>query len=187
LEAGGSTSRRKRKGHNSTGAERRCSIRSNVRVCLELAEFRRPLIVAQGRPVSDHLHTLVSGILDNLTSRLTAQQPHWASLAAFVGDALRNSLKRVRHEERWDLTGQPPPKELDQLDALLVDLHAVLAELAWGGMPPAAVMAAARAGDYRRALTRAGDRAGADAAARLGGFVDSFERAAATSGLRVQV
>ena len=136
---------------------------------------------------NDQVHSLVSGIVDSLTSRLFEQQPAWGSLAGYVGDQLRDSVRQVRTSERWDLSGQPAPSELERLEAQLTDLHAVLAELAWGDLSMPGVRAAARTGPYDRAISRVADVARAAAGARFTTAVEELQAAAATQGVRLHV
>lgn len=138
-------------------------------------------------PGNDDLHTLVQGIVDNLTSRLNTRDANWASLAAFTGDTLRQSLAAARGNERWDLIGQPPPVELDQIERMLTDLHAVLAELAWGGLTPSTIVARARAGPYGGALKRVAELARTNATQRSAEQIRRLESAAQADGLHVQV
>lgn len=121
-----------------------------------LANTLEPLLDSQQDHMvtNDHLHTLVSGVADNLTSRLFANDPNWRTLAVYTGDTLRVSVQRVRAEERWELTDQEPPAEFDTIDGVLADLYAVLSELAWGNLGRPMITAAARSGNYDMALTR---------------------------------
>lgn len=136
---------------------------------------------------SDELHTLVQGIADSLTSRMHATEPNWGSLAAFTGNVLRKSLVRVGDNERWALIAEGRPGELDLLDELLADLHAVLAEMAWGGMAPSEVVGAARAGAYPGALRRVADLARSRAAGRSRTWTIAFRAEAQAEGLNVEV
>lgn len=101
------------------------------------------VIVSLGGTVShrmDSLSTLITGITSNLTSRLANASPAWPSIATFVGDYLRRNLRDVGAEEQWQLSGTGPPPEIEDLDNLLTDFHAVLAERAWGATPRPSVL-----------------------------------------------
>jgi hypothetical protein len=135
----------------------------------------------------DHLHTLAACITDNLTGRLVSPDRRWSPLAAFVGDTLRDSVRKVREEERWDLLDEQPPPELDHIDRQLVDLHAVLAELAWGDLTPEKIVATARSGSYQQALERVAKQARAAATARATHLNDGFVEAARQAGKSVHV
>ena len=136
---------------------------------------------------TDHLHTLASCVTDNLTSGLVSSDRRWSSLAAFVGDTLRDSVRKVREEERWDLLDEQPPPELDHIDRQLDDLHVVLAELAWGDLTPEKTVATARSGPYQQALERVAKQARAAATARATRLTDGFVEAAEQIGIPVQV
>jgi hypothetical protein len=136
---------------------------------------------------NDDLHTLVQGLVDSLTSRLNHPEPNLASLSAFTGNTLRKSVAGIRDKERWDLIGEPCPTELSQLDAILADLHAVLAELAWGSLTPSAVVSTARAGANSRALLRVADLARAKATARSTERISRIKLAAQAAGFDVRV
>lgn len=89
------------------------------------------LIVGPGGTTShrsDSLGFLITFITGNLTSRLPDLTSRGRSLAFFVADTLRRNLANVRSEEQWHLIDTRPPAIIDDLDALLTDLHAVLAE-----------------------------------------------------------
>ncbi|PBC69709.1 hypothetical protein BX265_7055 [Streptomyces sp. TLI_235] len=136
----------------------------------------------------DHLSTLAQGITANLTGRLVEAEPHWASLAAYTGDTLRNLVQQVRKSERWELVGlEAPPADLDRIDKILSDLHAVLAELAWGGLQSATISNAARSGPHGDILARLATRARSDAAQRASQFRAALLAAAETAGLSLHV
>ena len=86
---------------------------------------------------TDDVHTLLSGLVHNLPERL--QQPdQWGSLAAFCHDTLTKALLAAADEARaWTTTDLNPV--IDRIGERLRDLHAVLAELAWGKMTPSDV------------------------------------------------
>jgi hypothetical protein len=134
---------------------------------------------------ADHLHTLVDGIIDHIAPR--AQRGDWASLAGYVGDTLRRAVRQVRDEERWSLVGYEAPSELESMDRMLVDLHAVLAELAWGNLRTSSVTAAARSGPSDVALGRAADMARASARNRWSACWKSLVRKAGQARLSVRV
>ncbi|MFD1044412.1 hypothetical protein ACFQ1S_01790 [Kibdelosporangium lantanae] len=135
----------------------------------------------------DSLYTLADGIADNLTPRLAVTEPHWSSLASYVGDTLRRCVAEVREKEQWQLIGQDPPVELEHIDRLLVDLHATLAELAWGDLDCPTIVQAARSGDYKHALARVADHARAMCTKRTSTRQNVFRAAACKAGLRVEV
>jgi hypothetical protein len=136
----------------------------------------------------DHLSSLAQGITANLTGRLVDPEPHWTSLAAYTGDTLRNLVQQVRKSERWELVGlEAPPTDLDRIDQILSDLHAVLAELAWGGLQSATISAAAQSRPHGDALTRLATRARSDAARRASQFRAALLAAAETAGLSLDV
>jgi hypothetical protein len=136
---------------------------------------------------NDELHTVLQGIVDNLTQRLHDTDANWASLAAFTGDTLRGSVAAVRAEERWDLIGEQPPEELDQIEVLLGDLHDTLAELAWGELTPALVVGAARAGSYPTALSRVAALAREMATSRFASVINELTAAARATGVQTRV
>lgn len=101
---------------------------------------------------SDDIHTLLSGIVYNLPERL--QQPgEWGGVAAFCRDTLTKALDVCADEVRA-LTADDLEPALDSIRSTFRDLHAVLAELAWGSWTPRDVARWATSGPYRSALAR---------------------------------
>ncbi|MET9631865.1 hypothetical protein ABZX92_30820 [Lentzea sp. NPDC006480] len=135
----------------------------------------------------DSLHSLIEGLVDNLTPRLAAAAPRWSSLAGYVGGTLRECVAEVRELEQWGLVGQDSPVELERLDRLLIDLHATLAELAWGELLPQAIVREARSGDYKQALARVADHARSLSTRRAVTRRDVFVGAARRAGLSVHL
>ncbi|WP_143086756.1 hypothetical protein [Lentzea flaviverrucosa] len=129
---------------------------------------------------ADSLHSLIDSIADKLAARLDTPS-QTSALAGDVGDNLRRYVREVRDVEQWSLTGQASPDDLDRLDELLGDLHAVLAELAWGELTRQDIRQAARAGNRREVLRRVADTARAMAwgrdVRRRGEFVDAARAA----------
>ncbi|WP_307180658.1 hypothetical protein [Streptomyces canus] len=115
---------------------------------------------------ADHLQLLAYGIADNLTRRI-ADPEQYRSLAGYARDSLRKSALGVRDKEQWHLVDQEPPAVLAQLTKALTDLHAVLAELAWGTLGLEALRTAARSGPSAFALARAANLARAAARASV--------------------
>ncbi|TCC35109.1 hypothetical protein [Kribbella sindirgiensis] len=136
---------------------------------------------------NDHLHSLVQGVGDKLTSRIHSAEREWASIAAYTGDTLRSSVQDVLGGERWELMDRTAPAELADLDRILNDLHAILAELAWGALTPAQIVSTARSGPYDEALTRVAQRARSAAETRAADLLDAFQASAHAAGLSVQV
>ncbi|WP_163010640.1 hypothetical protein [Streptomyces dangxiongensis] len=135
---------------------------------------------------TDHLQQLVNGIAENLTGRL-ADPKGYAALASYVGDSLTRLALQVRNEERWHLIGQEPPDVLDHLVRKLTDLHAVLAELAWGTLEPKKLTTAARSGPSAQALSRVADLARRVASARAEALPVKLQSDAKAAGIRVRV
>ncbi|MEU8618585.1 hypothetical protein [Streptomyces sp. NPDC048623] len=135
---------------------------------------------------ADHLQQFVDGIAENATRRL-AEPKGYAALAGYVGDTLTRLALQVRDEERWHLIGQEPPDVLNQLVRTLTDLHAVLAELAWGTLGPKKLTAAARSGPSAQALSRAADLARRAANARAGAMSLKLQSDARAAGIRISV
>lgn len=121
---------------------------------------------------SDDVHMLLSGLVYNLPERL--QQPEqWGSLAAFCHDTLTKALLASADEVRALTTADLNPV-IDGIYQILRDLHAALAELAWGTWTPSDVTRWARSGSYATALARtaaaarsSADRWAAESAATL--------------------
>lgn len=134
----------------------------------------------------DSLSGLVTSVVSNLTTRL-AQPDQWQSLVGFVGETLRDAVRRVRQEEQWDVVDQSPPADLDSIDRTLHDLSTVLAELVWGGPEPSLLMQPGRSGPHRLALARVADRARASAADRAQRRQRALKSAAAQAGLTAVV
>ncbi|MFJ4591369.1 MULTISPECIES: hypothetical protein [unclassified Kitasatospora] len=135
---------------------------------------------------ADHLQMLVNGIAENLTRRIVDPQ-QYAALAGYVGENLKGLALRVREEERWHLIGQAPPDVLDQLATTLTDLHAVLAELAWGALGPKPLTAEARSGPSAQALARAANLARRVANARADAAPLKLQADAVAAGLCIDV
>ena len=106
---------------------------------------------------NDYLHSLVDGLVDNLTNRLVEPGGNMASLAAFAGDSLRKFVTKIELQEEWELLDSAPSIDLARIDETLVDLHAVLSELAHGTTPSRDFTTAARSGRSDGALSRAAD------------------------------
>ncbi len=108
----------------------------------------------------DDVHTLLSGLVYNLPERL--QQPdQWASLAAFCHDTLTKAL--LASADLHTSTTADLDPVIDSIGRTLRDLHAVLAELAWGTWTPSHVTGWARSGPYATALARTASAARASA------------------------
>ena len=106
---------------------------------------------------NDYHHSLVDGIVDNLTNRLVEPGGNMASLAAFAGESLRDFVMKIENQEEWELLDSLPPVDLATIDATLVNLHAVLSELAHGTTSSRDFSTAARSGRSDGALSRAAD------------------------------
>lgn len=133
---------------------------------------------------ADAIHSVAQGAVQNLPARL-ADGSNLASLAAFVGDTLPAQLRRV-DQEAWYLIGLPePPPATARMRRLLADLHAVLAELAWGQGASTALSPAARSGPASDSLRRAARAARGRADKRHDRQLASLVRLAAQHGVRV--
>jgi len=109
---------------------------------------------------TDDVHTLLSGLVYNLPERL--QQPdQWGSLAAFCHDILTKALL-ASADLQTSTTADLDPV-IEGIGQTLRDLHAVLAELAWGTWTPSDVTSWARSGPYAIALARTASAARASA------------------------
>lgn len=118
-------------------------------------DFLRDNVEATG---NDYLHTLVSGLVDNLSQRLARADRNLAPLASYVDDTLRKAVREV-HKEAWDLLDAGVPAELASIDKRLTDLHAILSELAFGDTPSRLLVTAARSGPSSSAVQRAAELA----------------------------
>jgi len=106
-----------------------------------------------GLPSGDPVHGLAWALVENLSGRLFASKPQWASLAAFVGEQLRKRVSEIR-QEQWELLGEEPPNELGAMDTMLACLNTVLLELAADSLSRSAVRAIAAAGPRGSAIHR---------------------------------
>ncbi|PFG43358.1 hypothetical protein ATJ88_2044 [Isoptericola jiangsuensis] len=136
---------------------------------------------------NDHFHSFIQGVVDNLPGRLQGPADGWPSLAAFTGDTLRRDGLRAAQLERWDLVDSDPPGELQAMDQQLSDLHAVLAELAWGQLQPRAVAGIARSGPYTTALRRAAGAAREMVSRRTGLMLDGLKELAGSLGIELVI
>jgi hypothetical protein len=106
---------------------------------------------------NDDLHSLADGIAENFTTRLLQAGSNFAALAAFVGDSLRQFVRKVSQGEEWTLLDMTAPPGLTAIDATLVSMHAILSELAHGNTPVRRLSDAARAGRSESAAERAAE------------------------------
>ena len=134
---------------------------------------------------SDDMHTLLSGIVYNLPERL--QQPgEWGGVAAFCHDTLTKALD-VSADEVRALTADDMEPALDSIRSTLRDLHAVLAELAWGSWTPRDVARWATSGPYRSALARTATAARSTADRLAEDVAERIEAEGQARGLSVRV
>jgi hypothetical protein len=148
------------------------------------------IVLAPGQstpPQTDDVQALVSGVIHNLTSRLAALPSAPNSLAAFVGDQLRRWVANIRTTERWYLIGVDAPEDLNKIDAMLVDLHAVLAEWAWGNGPHKAMALHRRPRKNRDPLPRIAVAARRTANQRALTHKQRFQREMKTEGVQVSL
>jgi hypothetical protein len=132
----------------------------------------------------DAIHSVAQGVVQNIAARLSKASDN-ASLAVFVGDTLPGQLGRLEREA-WHLIGlAEPPSAIARIRRLLSDLHAVLAEVAWGEGASTAVIAAARSGSANGALDRAARAARRAADKRHERQLASLVRLAAARGIDV--
>ena len=135
----------------------------------------------------DPLHTLLHGLVSNLPGRLIDTEPHYPSLAGFVGGTLTSQLPMVEALD-WRLLGlTQPPDALAPLRRLLGNLHAILAELAWGDTPRESLAREAQGTSRRASLHHAAERARRGAARRLQIMATDLGQRCAVSGLDAQV
>lgn len=136
----------------------------------------------------DHLHTLSSGIVSNLSLRLTEGVSNWGALCAYVGDTLRKAATEIQSSEPWELVGMvEPPSSLNSISRRLDELWAILAEVAFGSWELSQVRALARVGSYASSATRLASRARVRAAERASSTRDSLERSLSTVGIMTTV
>jgi len=135
----------------------------------------------------DPLHTLLHGVVSNMPGRLIDAEPHYPSLAGFVGGTLASQLPKVEALD-WRLLGLAhAPDALATLRRLLVDLHAILAELAWGDTPRESLVHEAQSTSRRASLHHAAELARHGAARRLQAMVADLGQRCAVSGLDAQI
>jgi hypothetical protein len=134
--------------------------------------------------LDDPLHSLVHAIVDNLAPRL-ADSSQLNSVAAFLGDTLPSICQKAAGED-WHLVGyQEPPASLSRISATLADLHAVIAELAFGTTTPREITKAARSGPTAKALQRSAALCRRNADARHRKLASSFQQQLAASDVDV--
>jgi hypothetical protein len=137
--------------------------------------------------VLDDAHTLAQGIAENMPGRLASGDNH-SSLAVYVRDTIVSAARAVARTERWELAGlDEAPAALGQIEDLLLDLHAVLAELVWGTLNAKAIQTAARGGPSQQALHRAADNARALAARRHDTQIHQLKAAGLAAGLNIEI
>jgi hypothetical protein len=137
-------------------------------------------------PLTDDAYTLVHGIV-SLPDRIASGDNH-ASLATYAWDTLSSATQAVADTERWELAGlEGPPASLGRIRLLLLDLHAILAELAWGTLSPKQVQSDARQGPSQHALHRAADHARTLASLRREAQIARLEAAGIAEGLNLRI
>lgn len=137
-------------------------------------------------PTSDPVYGLSWALVENLAGRLFASTPNWASLAAFVGDQLRSHVSEIR-QEQWELLGQDPPDELDEMDTNFSCLNDVLLELAAGSITRPAIRAIAGAGPRKTSIHRVAEVARSQATHAEEEWIESLRTLAADAGLAIEV
>lgn len=145
-------------------------------------------LLAGGEKVleDDDLHTLLDGICSNLPSRLLSNEGQ-NSLAAYVGDTLRNLVPKVRSSEGWrDESAGSAAAALDSIERSLGDLHAVLADIAYGPESIRVALASASVGPRSSALHRCAEKAAPRAINRLGSRLDLIAAQAADVGQSIR-
>jgi hypothetical protein len=121
--------------------------------------------------IDDPLHTLLHGTISNLPGRLIEAEPNSRSLAAFIGDTLIREARKVKALD-WRLLGlTQAPDTLLNLQGLLWDLHAILAELAGDNTHREALAREAQSTSRRASLHQAAMLARLNAKRRLHAMV----------------
>ncbi|MCF3140836.1 hypothetical protein LRQ04_16390 [Paenarthrobacter sp. AR 02] len=101
----------------------------------------------------DAVHTLFTGIVDNMTGRL-GNTEDYGLLGAYVRSTLRPAVTDVENQEDWDYLDAAAPPELQLIDNHLEDIAAILAECRFGNTPTRDLLREARSGHRSGALSR---------------------------------
>ncbi len=130
------------------------------------------------------IHSVAQGVVHNVPPRLGAPDGY-DSLATFIGDTLPKQLSDIEREP-WHLLGREGPlPPVARIRATLANLHAVLAELAWGKTTADAVAREARRVRPNKALDRVATLARRRAEARHRQSLSLLERLARQRGVNL--
>lgn len=135
---------------------------------------------------NDPLHGVAQAIAQNLASRLS-DPSQYASLAAFTRDTIRKQLQDAEREP-WSLLGHDtPPPALARLKALIEQLAAVVAELAFGDTTSRQIAKAARAVPRGKTLGHVAAFCTTRALSRYETTIGDLVREASHKGLTIEV
>lgn len=144
-------------GHAEHDRPRAEELRESLRsISTSMVPVSRPndfLLTEAATVRHDALHTLFTGIVDNLTGRL-GNTADFGTLCAYVRSTLRPAVTDVESQEDWAYLDAAAPPELQLIDKYLEDIAAILAECRLGDTPTRDLMREARSGPRSGALSR---------------------------------
>nr|HMS72896.1 hypothetical protein [Baekduia sp.] len=138
-------------------------------------------------PMGDDLSSLLTDLTGNILPRL-ARRENLRALEAYIAETTIGRHLAGAKAEPWYLLGlESHPSSLDRLSDLLLDLHAVVNEMATEGADFAKVGRSARSGRREEALQRAAEMCRRSEQRRRQERRDVLERLCRTSGVRTRL
>lgn len=138
-------------------------------------------------PMADDLSGLLTDLTGNILPRL-AKRENYRALETYIAETTIGRHLEGAMAEPWYLLGlDGHPESLDRLRDALVDLHAVVHEMATEGADLAKVGRSARSGGRGTALRRAAETCRKAEQRRRQERRDGLQRLCRTSGLRTDV
>lgn len=145
--------------------------------------------IAQEAPVgmADDLSGIITDLTGNVFPRLSKPDSYRA-LATYISETVIGRHLDGTINEPWQLVGiEGPPASLDRLHTVLLDLHAVVNELANDSADLAKVGRSARSGGRAQALHRAAETCRREGRRRRQARRDALQRQCRSTGLRANV
>ncbi|GEP26455.1 hypothetical protein E3O11_12865 [Cryobacterium levicorallinum] len=123
-------------------------------------EYSSRLDAAGNLEIVDHVSGFITDLTENLFRRLAESPDGFVSLAAHLQDAILSKSISGMKSQRWSLVGLSSyPPELDELEEILRQLHAVLYECGREPTSAASILNRARSARREWALGRGAEEA----------------------------
>lgn len=137
--------------------------------------------------MADDLSGIITDLTGNVFPRLS-KPDSYRGLATYISETVIGRHLDGTINEPWQLVGiEGHPASLDRLRAVLLDLHAVVDELANDGADLAKVGRSARSGGRAQALHRAAETCRREGRRRRQARRDALQRQCRSTGLRANV